>query len=103
MAISEHDRQVLREFEKDLLTDDRVSSSSQIGRRTGRFLIATAGLVAGLLVMFAGLRLAGPIGTAVGVVGSFILVGSAGLTVHYLSPWLRSQMRSGRDDPKPRP
>jgi hypothetical protein len=99
VAISEHDQQVLRELEKDLLIDDPSSSLSPARRRGGGFLVATAELVAGLLVVFAGLGLADPVGTWVGVAGSLILVAGAWVVVNNAT--LKSRISSRRDDPSP--
>jgi hypothetical protein len=101
MAISEHDRLVLQEFEKDLVSDASDPSSSRVQRSGVGLLVASVGVVAGLLVLFIGLRLASAIGTLVGVAGTLVLVVSAWLGVQNVSQRPRPGMTSGRDDPKP--
>jgi Protein of unknown function (DUF3040) len=100
MAISEHDRQVLQEFENDLLVENQRPSPSPGRRRTAGLVGAFAGLLIGLLLVFAGLSLAGTIGTCVSVAGSLILIASAWLGVNNAGPRLRSRFKSGRDDPR---
>jgi hypothetical protein len=101
MATSEHDRQVLREFEKDLLSEGQISRPSLFRRRTVGTALALTGLAVGLVVLFAGLSLASAVGTVVGVAGSLILVASAWFLVHNVSPWLSRRTKAGRGNPKP--
>jgi hypothetical protein len=100
MAISEHDRQVLQELENDLLVEKQRPSPSPGRGRTAGLIGAFAGLLIGMLLVFAGLSLAGAIGTCVGVAGSLTLIVGAWLGVNNAGPRLRSRMRSRRDDPK---
>jgi hypothetical protein len=99
MAISEHDRQVLRDLENGLLTDKQGLLFPRFWRRSGGFLAAVAGLAIGLLVILAGLTLAGPTGTCIGVAGSLVLMASAWLGINNATPRLRSRRTSGGDDP----
>lgn len=97
MAISEHDQQVLQELEKSLRVADPRSSLPPARRRTLGLLIGSIGLMIGLLVVFFGLRLAGAIGTWVGVAGSLVLVASAWVVVDKAASRPAARMASRRD------
>jgi hypothetical protein len=96
MAISEPDRQVLHDLEKDLLADDQRASFALVRRQTARLLLALTGIVTGLLVLFIGLRLQNAVGTCLGVAGALGLGASAWLGIRNTSPWFKFQLKSAQ-------
>lgn len=79
MALSDRDHAVLREMESALLADTKPSPGSRRSTDRGSRYYLTAAivlLVAGVMALTIGVRLQDDLGTALGVLGFLLVVGS---------------------------
>jgi hypothetical protein len=81
MPLSEREQRLLQEIEQALSTEDpRFLASVRWVRPRGRGrtvgVLSVVGVVLGLAVLFAGLGVGGGLGTAVGVLGFVLIVGT---------------------------
>ena len=75
MALSDDERRVLAEIERDLVADDPRFAESIARRRVGiRPAVWAVGIFLGLSCVVAGLVIAGAIGTALAVIGFVAIV-----------------------------
>lgn len=99
MAASEHEREILRELEKDLLADSRSYSPSRRSRRTVAWPLAGVGSATGLLLLLVGLTVHGAWGTCLGVGGGIVFGVSAYFCVETALPRLKTRV-ADREAPK---
>jgi Flp pilus assembly protein TadB len=105
MALSDHERTVLQEMELALRADNTRSAGRgrSVSRASRGHLAAAIGLVtAGVLVIALGLWLGDDLGTALGVLGFVLVVGSGWNAAHVLAR-LERLTATGKSTPASRP
>lgn len=87
MALSDDERRVLAQIERDLVADDPGFAESISRRRVGiPWAVWAGGIFLGLTCVVIGLVIAGGIGTAVAVVGFVLIIASCAVALRARRP-----------------
>jgi hypothetical protein len=100
MPLSENERRQLQQIEHDLLAQDPRLASSFGGRRwrrTSKTVLASSGVLCGIVLMFTGLRVGGALGIVIADAGFLVLV----LATASLGGFLQNRLRARRRTAEP--